>query len=103
MLGDVSNPQSARAVGGELAPDQVGDRLLDRHLLGPAAQRQPAEPGPSHERYHCVVALTFINLGIMHRFALLPWMDVNGLPPAGGQVWAAAGPGFCLSLVTSPR
>jgi hypothetical protein len=46
-----------------------------------------------------VTALTFINLGIMHRFALLPWMDENGVPPVGGRARVCAGRGFAVVLL----
>jgi hypothetical protein len=32
----------------------------------------------------------------MHRFALLPWADENGVPPVGGRVRAGAGWGFAV-------
>ena len=56
VLGDVGDPQPVRAVRGELAPDQVGDRFLRRHAFRPAAQRQPGKTGPPHQQHHRVVA-----------------------------------------------
>jgi hypothetical protein len=50
MLGDVGDLEPVRAVGGELALDQGGDRFLGPDALGPAAQRQPGDPDPTHEQ-----------------------------------------------------
>jgi hypothetical protein len=47
----VAGAQPERSV----SVDQVGNRLLGRHPLGPAAQRQPGDPGPPHQQHHRVV------------------------------------------------
>jgi hypothetical protein len=56
VLGDVGDPRPVRPVRTELALDQVGDCFLGRHAVGPAAQREPGQPGPLHEQRHRVVA-----------------------------------------------
>jgi hypothetical protein len=53
---DVGDPRPVRPVRTELALDQVGDCFPGRHALGPAAQREPGQPGPLHEQRHRVVA-----------------------------------------------
>jgi hypothetical protein len=44
--GDAGDPGPARAIGGELPPDQTAEDLLSRHALHAAAKPQPGQPRP---------------------------------------------------------